>query len=108
MRRSGARVWGFGLIAIGLLLLSANLGLIPLHGLPFLPMLVLLAGLWLTVDAGRRAAGRGNTAGLVVMAAGAFWIAVSLGWLAEEQFLAVLLLSLGFGVLLRSTAVGRR
>ncbi len=108
MSPRGVWIWGVGLIAIGLFLLSVNLRLIPLGEVPILPLLVLLLGAWLTLDAGRRPRGRGLTAGIVVMAAGAFWMAVSLGWLQEEQFLAVLLIALGLGVLLRSAAFGRR
>ncbi len=108
MSRGGAWIWGFGLITIGLLLLFANLGLIPLRELPLLPLLVVLTGVWLTADARRRPGGRGITAGIVVIAAGVFWMAESLGWLEEEQFLAVLLVALGAGVLLRGVMFGRR
>jgi len=106
--RSGAWVLGVGLTAVGLLLLAVNLGLLPLDDLPLPPLLVVLAGVWLTADACRIPGRRGVTAGILVIAGGLFWIALSVGWLEEGHFLGVLLIALGVGVLLRHAAPGRR
>ena len=106
--RPGAWVLGVGLMAVGLLLLAVNLGLLPLDDLPLPPLLVVLAGVWLTADACRKPGRRGTTAGILVIAGGLFWIAVSVGWLEEGQFLGVLLIALGIGVLLRHAAPVRR
>jgi hypothetical protein len=98
---------GVLLVVVGILLLLGNLGQLPIGRLPLLPVIVILTGLWLLADSWGRPRARGLTAGVVVVTMGAFWFAESMGWLDQQQFLAVLLLGLGLGLLSRSLLAGR-
>jgi hypothetical protein len=102
--RSGPRelFWGLALIAAGLILLLVRLGWLPPSADSLWPLVVFFFGLWLVARAVMRPGARGVTAGVVVMAVGAYWFAEGLGWVSEDVFLAVLLLALGLGLISRS------
>lgn len=102
MRWKNAQLfWGLLLLGAGALMILINLDLIPQSIADLWPIPVLLVGLWLILVAARRPRARGLTAGIVVTAVGAFWLAESLNWIGEDLFLPVLLISLGLGILLR-------
>lgn len=99
--KSAQLFWGLLLLGAGSLMILDNLELIPQSVADLWPVPVVLLGLWLILVAARRPRGRGLTAGIVVTAVGAFWLAESLNWIGEDLFLPVLLISLGLGILLR-------
>ncbi len=100
--RRGQSFWGTVLIGIGLGLLLVRQGLLaPTIG-DLLPFAVAIIGLWMLLGALRDPRGRGMVAGVVATIGGLFFLAVGFGWVQQEAFLAVLLVSLGLGLLLRS------
>lgn len=94
-------LWGILLLAIGASLLVINMGWISPSVAFLWPSAVIVAGLWLVFTAVRTPRGRGLTAGVAVTAVGAFWLLQGLGWIREDLFLAILVMSLGAGMLLR-------
>jgi hypothetical protein len=99
--KSAQLFWGLLLLGAGILMILINLDLIPQSIANLWPIPVVLAGIWLIVIAARRPRARGLTAGIVVTAVGAFWLAESFNWIEEDLFLPVLLISLGLGILFR-------
>jgi hypothetical protein len=103
MRRGSRELfWGLAFIGAGLILLLVRLGWLPPSADSLWPLVVFFLGVWLAASAIRRPGGRGLTAGVVVMAVGAYWFAEGLGWVNEEVFLAVLLMALGLGLISRT------
>jgi hypothetical protein len=94
-------LWGLLLVAAGITALLSELGVLPADGLKLWPILLIVIGLWLSLSAVRRAAGRGLTGGLVVAAVGAYFLADNLQAVPDGLFLPILLVALGLGLILR-------
>jgi hypothetical protein len=99
--KSAQLFWGLLLLGAGILMILINLDLIPQSIADLWPIPVVLVGIWLIIIAVRRPRARGLTAGIVVTAVGAFWLAESFNWIGDDLFLPVLLISLGLGILVR-------
>jgi hypothetical protein len=99
---SAAIFWGLLLIVAGGGLILTHLGIIPATFQELWPAGVILVGLWWIAVATRARRGRGLTAGLVIVGMGGFLLARQIWGVAEELFIAVLLLAIGLGVMLRS------
>jgi hypothetical protein len=95
-----ALFWGFVLIAAGLLFLLYNFNMIPGRFRDWWPVLAIAAGLWLLVQAIARR-GQGLVGGVVLSSLGTFWLLDNQGRVAGVEFLPVLLIALGVGLLLR-------
>lgn len=105
---TGQVVWGLAFVFLGIGLLLANLGWLSARTADVWPLVVFVAGVWLAANAVRRPSGEGLTAGLVLMAVGAFWFGEGRNWIDEALFLPVLLVSIGLGLLLRGVAFRSR
>lgn len=105
--------WGLLLILAGLASAFANMGLIAQRWLDYWPALLLVIGIWLLYRGLRQPDGRGITPGLITSASGAFFLAEALGYVDISFYLAVLLTSIGAGLVIRAlfypapTAPGR-
>jgi hypothetical protein len=99
LARSRQVFWGLLLVGSGALFLLFNLGGLHASAASLWPLLVLLFGVWLVVESLQRPGARGLTAAVVILAIGAFWFAEEQGWIRAEQFLAVLLMAMGAGLL---------
>ena len=98
---------GLVLIALGILIALVNTGLLSTALFDFWPSIVFIIGLWLIYRGARRPGGRGITAGLITAATGAFFLAETLGFVDESLYLAVLLLSMGAGLVIRGLFFGK-
>ncbi|OGO46224.1 MAG: hypothetical protein A2Z30_07210 [Chloroflexi bacterium RBG_16_64_43] len=96
----GLAGWGWLLILAGTLLFVSALGLLP-FGLSryeplVLPLLVVAAGVAVLIRSARHR--RGIAAGVVLVAAGAFWGASRLGLVRDAMFWPILLIALGLAL----------
>lgn len=105
MVRTNRRLFfGLLLVILGVLLLLANLGLLPFSWNLAWPLALAALGLWWMAGSARRPAGRGLPAGLLAFAIGAFWFAEQLGWVRQDLFLGVLLVAFGLGLAVQALA----
>lgn len=101
-------LWGLIFLAAGTTALAIQTGLLHPNVVQLWPVLVIVFGLWLTLDAIGQPGRRGVTGGLVATAAGAYFLAEKLGLLPQGLFFPIVLLALGAGLLFRSTTGDRR
>ncbi len=105
----GGRLFvGLLLLALGAGLLLVELGIFPGSLRDLWPLGVVVVGFWIALKAIRRADGRGLTAGIVALAIGGYYLAVSFTELTDQYFLPVLLLALGLGVTVRALVYANR
>lgn len=95
-------LWGLIFIAAGVTILLVQVGVIPAAASELWPILVIVVGLWMTLESARSPGHRGLTGGIVATVAGGYWLAQNLGLLPSGLFFPSLLLALGLGLLLRS------
>ncbi len=105
----GGRLFvGLLLLALGTGLLLVELGIFPGSLRDLWPLGVVVVGFWIALKAIGRSDGRGLTAGIVTLAVGGYYLAVSLTELTDQYFLPVILLALGLGVTLRALVYANR
>jgi len=96
-------MWGVLFVAAGVTALLVQLGILPGDVYSLWPIGVMLVGLWLLFGALSERRPGGFTAGLVTVAAGAYWLAQELSLVRSGLFFPIVLIALGVGVLLRPT-----
>jgi hypothetical protein len=99
-------LWGLIFIVLGATVFLVQTDALPANVLDLWPVVVIVLGMWLSIDSLGQPAKRRLTGGVVTTAVGAYLLAERLGLLPQGLFFPTVVLALGVGLLLRSGARG--
>ncbi len=97
-----ALFWGLVFIALGIVFLLNNFGVLPPTFFNLWPLVVVAAGGWMLWRAVQRQRSGGVVGGMVLMTLGGFWFVENFNRVPGQLFWPVALIGLGVGVLLRN------